>query len=182
MSTIPREQLGRLLAEFEHTAYRLELLGAYAEDSEAAAFAAFTAGQEPDIYPGKRGWLEKVRAATATGRIMQRVHVVTEPLNPYLQFEIGWSYGLNEGAGEDIRILSTDRAPAVVAQAGDYWLLDSRTLIRMEYDDQGRLAKISHIRDTDAITEANYTRDAALHHAVPLRQYAERQSQLLRAS
>lgn len=182
MTTITREELGGLLTRFEHTAYRLELLAAYAEDSEAAALAAFTAGQEPDIYPGKRRWLEKVRAATATGRIMQRVHVVTEPLSPYLQFEIGWSYSLNEGTGEDIRILSADRAPAVVMQAGDYWLLDSRTLIRMEYDNRGRLAKINHIRDTDAITEANYTRDAALHHAVPLRQYAERQPQLLRAS
>ncbi len=180
--TIPREQLGRLLAEFEHTAYRLELLSAYAEDSEAAALASFAAGQEPDIYPGKRGWLEKVRAATATGRIMQRVHVVTEPLSPYLLFEIGWSYSLNVDAGEDIRILLADSAPAVVTEAGDYWLLDSRTLIRMEYDSRGRLAEISHISDADIIITANYARDTALHHAVPLKQYAVRLSQLRRAS
>jgi hypothetical protein len=182
VSAIPREHLRRLLAEFEYTAYRLELLAAYAEDSEAAALTAFTAGQEPDIYPGKRGWLEKVRTAAATSRVMQRVHVITEPLSPYLQFEIGWSYSLNVGAGEDIRILTTDRAPAVVMEAGDYWLLDSRTLIRMEYDTGGRLARVSHISDTDAITSANYARDAALHYAIPLGQYAERLPQLRRAS
>lgn len=182
MSAITREQLGRLLAEFEHTAYRLELLAAYAEDSEAPALASFTAGQAPDIYPGKRGWLEKVRGAAAAGRIMRRVHVVTEPLSPYLQFEIGWSYSLNVGAGEDIRILTAERAPAVVLEAGDYWLLDSRTLIRMEYDSLGRLANINHIGDTGAVTTANYARDAALHHAVPLRYYAEALPQLLSVS
>jgi hypothetical protein len=182
VSTITREQLGRLLAEFEHTAYRLERLDAYAEDSESAALASFTAGQEPDIYPGKRGWLEKIRAAAAAGRVMQRVHVITEPLSPYLQFEIGWSYSLNVDAGEDIRLLLADRAPAVVTQAGDYWLLDSRTLIRMEYDSRGRLAAISRISDADAIITANYARDAALHYAVPLKQYAVRLPQLLRAS
>ncbi len=182
MSTITREQLGRLLVEFEHTAYRLELLAAYAEDSEAAALASFAAGQEPDIYPGKRGWLEKVRAAAVTGRVMQRVHVLTEPLSPYLQFEIGWSYSLNEGVGEDIRILPTDSAPAVVTEAGDYWLLDSRTLVRMDYDSGGQLADISRIGDADAIITANYARDAALHYAVPLKQYAKRLPQLMRAS
>lgn len=182
MSTITREQLGRLLAEFEHTAYRLELLAAYAEDTEADALASFAAGQEPAIYPGKRGWLEKVHTATATGRVMQRVHVVTEPLSPYLRFEIGWSYRLNEGTGEDIRILLADRAPALVMQADDYWLLDSHTLIRMDYDSRGRLASMSRIDDADAIITANRARDAALHYAVPLKQYAEKLPQLPRAS
>jgi len=179
VSTITRGQLGQFLTGFQHTAYRLEVLDFYADDSEAPAFAAFAAGQSPDIYPGKQGWLDKVRAATAAGRTMQRVHVVTEPLNSYLRFEIGWSYELNEGAGEDIRILSADHAPVAVRTAGDYWLFDSDTLIQMEYDDRGRLVKLDHIRDTGAITTANDIRDAALRHAVPLKQYAE--GQLLRA-
>lgn len=181
MSVITRQELGLLLTEFKHTAYRLELLPAYEDSSEVNAFESFVAGQEPAIYPGKQGWLKKVKTATASGRIMQRVHVVTEPLSPYLQFEIGWSYRLNEGDGEDIRILPADRAPAEVMAAGDYWLFDSRTLIRMEYDNHGRLASLNHISDTDAITTANYARDAALHHGVPRKQYAEMRPQLLRA-
>lgn len=179
MNAITRQELGRLLAEFEHTAYRLELLPAYVDSGESAAFQAFLAGQEPDIYPGKQGWMQKVSTATATGRLMQRVHVVTEPLSPYLQYEIGWSYGLNESTGEDIRILPADRAPSVVLESGDYWLFDSRTLIRMEYNSNGELAGLSHITDTDSITTANYARDAALHHAVPRKQYAQMQPELL---
>lgn len=181
MSVISRQELGLLLTGFEHTAYRLELLPAYDDAGEAAAFESFISGQEPALYPGKEGWLEKVKKATAAGRLMQRVHVVPEPLSPYLQFEISWAYRLNEGGGEDIRILPADHAPEAVLGAGDYWLFDSRTLIEMEYDDHGRLASLNHISDTDAITTANYTRDAALHYAVPRKQYAEMQGQLLRA-
>jgi hypothetical protein len=182
VSVVPREELGRLLAGFEHTAYRLELLGAYEEASEAGALAAFTAGREPDIYGGKRGWMEKVDAAVCAGKTMRRVHVVTEPLSGYLRFEIGWSYRLNQAVGEDIRILPARLAPAVVMEAGDYWLLDSRTLLRMEYGSRGQLGAIIHVTDPGAIVAASHARDAALHHAISLDAYTEHAPQLQRAS
>ena len=34
-----------------------------------------------------------VRAGVAAGKVLQRVHVVSEPLTDYLRFEIGWSTG-----------------------------------------------------------------------------------------
>jgi hypothetical protein len=182
MSEIPREELGRLLDGFEHTAYRLELLPAYDEASEAAALASFIAGREPDIYPGRRGWLERVRSAREAGKVMQRVHVVAEPLSDYLRYEIGWAYSQSQDAGEDIRILPADQAPAAITEAVDYWLFDSRTLVRMEYDDRGRLARLDRAAGPDEIVAGCYARDAALHFAIPLSAYAERLPQLLRAS
>jgi hypothetical protein len=110
---------------------------------------------------------------------MQRVHVVSEPLSAYLRFEIGWSYPLNHDAGEDIRILPREHAQTAVASAGDYWLLDSRMLIRMLYND-GNLAAIDHVTDPDIIVAAGYCRDAALHHAVSLAQYLTAQGPRLR--
>lgn len=182
MNEIPRTELGRRLASFEHTAYRLELLAAYDEASEAAALEAFMAGRTPGIYPGKRAWMEKVEAAISAGKTMRRVHVVTEPLSDYLRFEVGWSYVFNQAAGEDIRILAGESAPAAVLEAGDYWLLDSHTLLRMEYGQQGRLARIIHVTAPGAVVAANHARDAALHLAVPLDEYTERVPQLRRAS
>lgn len=182
MSALAREDFSRLFAEFEHTAYRLELLPAYDVENEKAALAAFTAGREPDVYPGKGGWLSTVRAATDAGKVMSRVHVVTEPLSDYLWFEIGWAYRLNQGAGEDIRILTADRAPAIVTGAGDYWLFDSRTLVRMEYDERGRFLGVSLADNPGDVVAACYARDAAMHYAVPLDEYAERMPKLLRAS
>jgi hypothetical protein len=168
--TITRLELQQALAGFEHTAYRLELLPSYAEDTEADALQAFIEGREPSVYPGKQMWQETVRAASRDGRTMQRVHVVTEPLNPYLRFEIHWSYPLNRDAGEDIRILLSDRAPDVVSSLGDYWLLDSHILIRMKYE-AGRLVGLTRVMDTAMIVLACRARDAALRHAVPLGEY-----------
>ncbi len=182
MPAITRAELRTALTGFEHTAFRLELLPFYAEDAESDALQAFADGREPDVYPGKQRWQEAVRAAASGGRIMQRVHVVSEPLSVYLRFEIGWSYPLNHEAGEDIRILRREHAPTAVTSAGDYWLLDSRTLIRMLYNG-GELAAIDHVTDPDIIVAAGYGRDAALHHAVPLTQYLTAQGpQLQHAS
>jgi len=178
VSEIRREELGRLLNGFEHTAYRLELLPAYDEASEAAALESFIAGREPEIYPGRRGWLERVSAAREAGKVMRRVHVVAEPLSDYLRFEIGWAYSQSQDAGEDIGILPVSHAPAVVTDAVDYWLFDSRTLVRMEYDDRGRLARLVQADDAREVIAACYARDAALHYAVPLDMYAERRLRL----
>jgi hypothetical protein len=178
VSEMRREELGRLLDGFEHTAYRLELLPAYDEASEAPALASFLAGREPDIYPGRRGWLERLSRARDAGKVMQRVHVVAEPLSDYLRFEIGWAYSQSQDAGEDIRILAADQAPAAVKEAVDYWLFDSRTLVRMKYDDRGRLVRLDRATDPDEVVAACYTRDAALHYAVPLDVYAAQRLRL----
>src|SRR6266487_4396467 len=106
-----------LFGRFEHTCFRLETRQRYDEPGEADALRSFLAGQEPASYPGKEAWLAIVRAAVTAGKVMQRVHIVAEPLTDYLRFEIGWGYPLSATAGEDIRI---SRAPAAVVQAA-YW-------------------------------------------------------------
>jgi hypothetical protein len=148
----------------EHTWFRLQTRQWYDEPGEADALAAFLTGQEPEIYPGKKTWLEMVRAAAAVGKVMQRVHVVAEPLTEYLQFEIGWSYPLNAAAGEDIRI-----SRAISALPGtDYWLFDSRALARLRYNPAGRLTAVELDDDPATVVHAGYWRDVALHLALPL--------------
>ncbi len=151
----------------EHTCFRLQTLQRYDEPGEAGALAAFLAGQEPEVYPGKKAWLELVSTATAVGKVMQRVHAVAEPLTEYLQFEIGWSYPLNVAAGEDIRIT---RAISALPRA-DYWLFDSRALARLRYSPAGWLASVELDDDPAAVVQAGYWRDVALHLAVPLQSW-----------
>jgi hypothetical protein len=165
-------EFSRLFETFEHTAYRLERLPAYAEPAEAGALAAYLAGSVPRVYPGKAAWVNLVSRAASAGLVMQRVHVVLGPLSDYLRYEIGWSYGLNVEAGEDVRILVAGDIPAEMP--GDYWLFDSRTLARMNYGKGGRLASIEIVPDPEAIVEAAYWRDAALHAALPWRDYVAR--------
>jgi hypothetical protein len=153
-----------LFGRFEHTCFRLETLQRYEEPGESGALRSFLAGQEPAVYPGMEAWLAIVRGAVAAGKVMQRVHVVSEPLTDYLRFEIGWSYQLTAAMGEDIRI---SRAAAALPST-DYWLFDSRALARMHYDGDGRLASVELDNNPAAAVQAGYWRDVALHIAVPL--------------
>lgn len=162
-------EFSRLFEQFEHTAYRLENLQAYREPAEAEPLAAFLGGRRPEAHPGKRSWTALVRDAVAGGRIVQRVHSVVEPLSDYLRFEIGWSYELNVQAGEDIRILPAPW-PQGLPQV-DYWLFDSRILVRMFYDQSGQLTAAQLVKDPSEIVDSCYWRDAALHAALPYSEY-----------
>jgi hypothetical protein len=158
-----------LFDAFQHTAYRLEALQEYREPTEAEALEAFTCGRVPTIYPGKAAWVSFVSAASAAGKIMQRIHAVSEPLSGYLQYEIGWSYGHNVTAGEDVRILCTPWPTGL--PESDYWLFDSSVLARMHYAGDGQMTGVQLIEDPHDIVSACYWRDAALHAAVPYCEY-----------
>jgi hypothetical protein len=156
-----------LFGRFEHTCFRLETRQQYDVPGEADLIRSFLAGQEPAIQPDKEQWPEIVRAAVTAGKIMQRVHVVAEPLTDYLRFEISWSYPRSAVAGEDIRI---SRAIAALPRT-DYWLFDSRALARLHYDVDGRLETVELEDDPAAVVQAGYWRDVALHLAVPLQSW-----------
>ncbi len=157
---------------FEHTAFRLEVLACYRDDAEAEALRAFLAGERPTVYPGKERWTARVRGAVAAGKIMQRVHVVTEPLTDYLRFEIGWSYLLNADAGEDIRILPVPAGQWPTSlPTEDYWLFDSRTLVGMRYDQDGTMTGAELDDEPAAVMRASTGRNAAMRAATPLRDY-----------
>jgi Family of unknown function (DUF6879) len=123
----------------------------------------FLAG-EPDDVPWMQDWLSMVRVATAQGRCLGRVRVVSVPLSEYNRF----SYALarhNIAAGEDIRYMSRDTAQTVGLPSHDYWLFDSRTLALMHFDDDDRFTGAQVIEAAAAIVQHNYWRDAAWHHA-----------------
>jgi hypothetical protein len=170
---------------FGQSAFRLETLQHYAGEDEAEALRAFLRGDAPPMYPGKESWTARVRRAVAAGKSMQRVHLVREPLTDYLRYEIGWSYGLNVAAGEDIRLLpaADGQFPAGLGAAGDFWLFDSHALVRMNYDDAGQMTGAVLEKSPRAIALANAWRDAALRAATPYSDYVSwHEGQLQRAS
>lgn len=109
-------------------------------------------------------WLHMVREATAEGRQLARVRVVDLPMSDWNRY----SYALaqhNIAAGEDIRYLARDQAPAIKLPDYDYWLFDSSKLVRMRFDDSDRFIGGENIEDPSEIVKANYWRDAAWHKA-----------------
>jgi hypothetical protein len=91
--------------------------------------------------------------------------VVSLPFSDYNR----WSYVIaqhNIAAGEDIRYLISQRAEELGLPNHDYWLFDSRKLLRMRFDEADRFLGGEIIEDSAEIVRHNYWRDAAWHYAV----------------
>lgn len=104
-----------------------------------------------------------IRQATAGGRQFTRVRVVGLPLSDYSRFGVYCSQFTN-AAGEDIRYLPRDRAAGLPSY--DYWLFDSRKLVRMHFNSDMTFLGGEVITDPAVVVQHSYWRDAAWHHAV----------------
>lgn len=167
---ITPEEFADQLANFEHTAFRLELQLEYREPSEADTLARFLAGdpQDPTEVPGLAAWFEQVRGIVASGRRMERVRVHEDPPTPYQRWE-RWIGAWNIRAGEHMRYLTRARAHDIglLPAAGwtDWWLLDSNRLIAMPFDSDGNRLTDELVTDPAAVVQACAWRDLAVHHS-----------------
>jgi hypothetical protein len=161
---------------FATRAFRLETLDQYAVGYEEEAIGRFLASESVDpgfIAP----WLERVAAATGAGRQLQRVHVVTEPLSPYLRYEMD-GYRHTVAAGEDVRILPRPQARALELPEEDFWLFDDGPVARMRYDREGAYLAAELIEEPDAVACYCRWRDVALQAATPYARYVEQHQEL----
>lgn len=174
-------QLVAAFQTFRYSVFRLETLQVYADAVEDQNIAAFRRGDpQPPPDPVEGEWAAMLRAHRDAGRVQQRVHVVSEPITDYLAYELTWEYGLHTAAGEDIRIIPvTDRWPEDVPHR-DFTLFDSQHLFDLVYDAAGGLIAAHHITHAVAVARACFARDAALHHAMPWREYLSRHPDLVR--
>lgn len=116
-----------------------------------------------------------LRDAAAAGRRFARVRVVSPPLNDYSRFGV-WCAQFTNAAGEDIRYLIRDEARVAGLPDDDYWLFDSRKLVRMHFDELDRFLGGEIIEDPGDIVQANYWRDAAWHKAARRDDFANQQA------
>jgi hypothetical protein len=174
-----------LFTGFQHTAYRLEARQVYDVSYEIESYRDFLEGRRRPRDAAKFAWTDMIEESRAAGKIIQRVHLVNEPLTDYLRYELEWSYPPNVEAGEDIRILPAQLIPPGdiprLAVLADYWLFDSSELWVMQYDRDGRFVAIQEVSDPASIVFRSYLRDVALHYAIPYAEYMRRR-ELLAAS
>ncbi len=176
--------VGELVAAFHtfrYSVFRLETLQVYAGSGEDEGIAAFHRGDpEPPPDPAEDEWAALLRAHRDAGRVQQRVHVVTEPITGYLAYELTWEYGLHSAAGEDIRIIPVaGHWPDDVPQS-DFTLFDSQLLFQLNYAPDGTWLGAQPVTDYAAVVAACFTRDAALHQAMPWAEYMTRHPDLVR--
>ena len=166
----PDQFAARFAEQFTETAFRLELRDDYLAPNEAEPLRVFLAGHTPDPA-WREPWKRFVRSALAAGKSLARVHVVTEPLSDYLNFELTCAYPANVEAGEDVRILPRHLAALLDLPERDYWLLDDRRAALMAYDDVGTWRSVHILDDPDQVAPYRRGRDFATRHALPLAAY-----------
>lgn len=158
---------------FRHRVFRLETLDWYDAPNEREPYAQFLAGKPADLA-WREPWMRLVRDVRASGRIMQRVHVVSEPVSDYIRFELLHVYPANVEAGEDVRILSrvvAERLSLNLAFDGDFWEFDDALATRLVYDDTGAVSRVELERGPGQLAGHSRIRDLTLFYSVPLAQY-----------
>ena len=153
-----------MFRSFEHTAFRLEVRESYNAPREVESFRRFKAGEPVDLSWAET-WFSMIRGATAEGRRFARVRIVNVPLSEYSRFGL-WGARRTSDAGEDIRYLPRDVAEGLDLPNHDYWLFDSRRLVRMHFGEEDKFQGGEIITDAAEVVQHNYWRDVAQHHAI----------------
>jgi hypothetical protein len=150
----------------KHGMFRLETLQAYDVAYELEAYERFQRAGEVDLTPGP--WQALVAGHVAAGRACRRVHVVTEPLTPYLQYELAAPYARSQAAGEQIRLLTVAPGswPSGIP-AYDFWVFDEEVWV-MRYDHAGRFLQIEVDRSPRAVQEHQAAAEMAFTAAKPV--------------
>jgi hypothetical protein len=168
-SVITLEQLAQdFTSLFRYRTFRLETLDWYDAPNEHEPYARFLAG-EPVDPAWRRPWQRLVRGVRESGRSMERVHVVSEPVSAYVRFSLLHGYPASVEAGEDVRILG--RARATGLPDSDYWLFDDDLAAILVYDDAGKVERVELDRSPFTLARLGAARDRAMRLAVPLAQY-----------
>jgi hypothetical protein len=162
-------------SRFQRTAWRLETLPAYGTPDSDPSFAAYLKlGHLPPLEdrPPKQAWMAAVRAAVAEGKQLGRVHVLRQPLTPYLAYELA-TYPENVAAGEDVRIGVVDDHPELAALDQDFWLLDDELVLVMDYDDAGRFIGLHPTRTPGVVDVCRRVKALAIARSVPLQEFLQ---------
>ena len=153
---------------FQHRVFRLETLDWYVASNEREPYARFLSGQPVDPA-WREPWKRYVRGVRASGRVMQRVHIVSEPVSDYVRFELLHVYPANVEAGEDVRILGRQNAASLPAM--DFWLFDDALAAILTYDETGAVSRVELDDAPGRLRWYVDDRDRALRLASPLARY-----------
>lgn len=167
------DDLVRLIDNVRISAFRLETLPQYLVPQEAEEFASWKAGhQRMPRTPETHEYLADFQRDVAQGIRWYRVHILDQPLTPYLRFEL-CGYPANQAAGEEIYVVDRETHSDLESLHQDFWLYDDEIAVRMVYDDEGHFLYPERVNDID---DYRRMRDTAIRHAEPLNNYFARKN------
>lgn len=134
-------------SNFEHNAFRLEMLDIYNVSGEIEEYQQFLNGDTPPINANE-DWVEIINGAYSRGAEINRVRWARKPFSTYLNYEILWGYRASVDAGEKISVIIGDAMPSfktIVPILKDFWLFDNKECYLLEYDFVGTFLGINKL-------------------------------------
>lgn len=120
-----------LLGRARHSAVHLEMRDAYGVGDETEEIERFTRTGEITLDPAASfwpEWLGIVKETLASGVVMRRARIVSEPVTSYIRWEHAVT-PLNLDAGEQVRWLPRRHASDIPLPGNDFWLIDGRLAV-----------------------------------------------------
>ena len=154
---------------FKRSAFHLEVEDSYRTPDESEPFRKFLSG-EPDDYVWHQPWLDLIREATAAGRSVQRVRVVSVPHVDYTRWGLTVA-SLNIAAGEDIRWLPRNLVDPAELSADDFWLIDGQRVVFTIFTPDGAFSGGAETVDRVIVERCIDVRNRAWAAGIPHAQY-----------
>ena len=102
---------------------------------------------------------------------MSRIQILPEKMTTYLKFEIEWRYPFSVDAGEDVKFLLRRNSEYLdLFLNKDFWLLDEKVLVWMNYDAGGNFEGILEGTGDETLLALQY-KDHLLAEAISLKEY-----------
>ncbi|SDU77085.1 DUF6879 family protein [Jiangella alkaliphila] len=161
MTWLSNEERAGLFDTFDFDAFHLEMRDVYVVEDEVEPQRKWRAGEWTDAEAAEwwEPWLAKMRRASATGRTVRRLRIVTEPISDYTRF-LWEGTRFNVSAGEDVRWLPRDQVPPdVVLPPEDLWLFDDERLIFNHFDEASQSMRMERVDDAAMIKFVVAARD-----------------------
>ena len=169
MEEISLDEFRRLFPQHRR-AFHLEMKEEYHVEDEDEPFRQFLAGETVDPE-WLTDWLDHIRDAITAGVAVQRVRIVSEPLNDYGRFLLDLA-AQNVAAGEDIRYLPRAKVAEIDLPVEDCWLFDDSKLVFVLFPDGGRRVGLYPADNPELTARYVTVRDQVWERAIPYAEYA----------
>lgn len=160
-----------LFGTFHESAFRLQTLPAYGVQTEDAEFEAWQRGEAApsrDNHP----WFLNMKASIEAGKIWEVIHVVPDPITPYLEYVFAWWHTVGLALKEKIGIIKKENASELLAIVNhDFWLFGGDTdhpiVVKMYYSPDGEWQGQTMITNPTVVRTYVAARDLARSLATP---------------
>lgn len=160
------------LSSYKQEAFRLETFSSYDIADERESFDLFQTKREVLIDDETANYLREHERKVKEGKRHIRARVIPEPLSDYFIYEVITGYLPQSQIGIELCFMKEreyyDKIESQYGHLKDFWLFDQKTLVQMDYDDDGKFISPKFIDDPLVLSKALSIRNTFVTNSHPL--------------